>query len=35
MVLTSFAEDQLMQPDELEARHCSKEKKHSSEVTEK
>jgi hypothetical protein len=35
MVLTSFAGDQLMQPDELEARCCRKEKKRNGEVAEK
>jgi hypothetical protein len=35
MVLTKLAGDQLMQPDELEARRCRKEKKHNGEVAKK
>jgi hypothetical protein len=35
MVLTSFVGDQLMQPNELEARLCRKEKKHNGEIAEK
>jgi hypothetical protein len=35
MVLTKLARDQLMQPDELEARRCRKEKKRNGRVAEK
>jgi hypothetical protein len=35
MVLTKLAGDQLMQPDELEARRCRKEKKRNGEVAKK